>query len=317
MQGQGLRVQGNLMQTTAIKTSNLTKSFGNNTAVNALNLEIRKGELYGLVGPDGAGKTTTMRLLTAIMDPSSGDAWVAGHSVISEGEALKEKIGYMSQRFGLYEDLTVMENILFYADLYEVPQRERLKRIEGLLGFSNLTPFKDRLAGQLSGGMKQKLGLACALIHTPEVLFLDEPTNGVDPVSRRDFWRILYGLLKEGVTILVSTAYLDEAERCTRIALIHKGSILIEGEPKAVRNSLDVPMLEVWSDNARPAVAVVEKLGGVRKVSLYGDRLHITIEKNITAAEIVDKLKRTGVQVKDFREIVPSLEDVFISMVEK
>ena len=172
------------MQEIAIKTTNLTKSFGDTIAVNALNLEIRKGELYGLVGPDGAGKTTTMRLLTAIMDPSSGNAWVAGHSIIREGEALKEKIGYMSQRFGLYEDLTVMENILFYADLYEVPQRERAMRIERLLGFSNLTPFKDRLAGQLSGGMKQKLGLACALIHTPEVLFLDEPTNGVDDPVR-------------------------------------------------------------------------------------------------------------------------------------
>jgi len=305
------------MQEIAIKTSNLTKSFGDNVAVNALNLEVRKGELYGLVGPDGAGKTTTMRLLTAIMDPSSGDAWVAGHSIISEGEPLKEKIGYMSQRFGLYEDLTVMENILFSADLYEVPQRERPKRIERLLGFSNLTPFKYRLAGQLSGGMKQKLGLACALIHTPEVLFLDEPTNGVDPVSRRDFWRILYDLLKEGVTILVSTAYLDEAERCTRIAMIHKGAVLIEGEPKTVRNSLNVPMLEVWSDNARQAVEVVKKQSGIRTVSLYGDRLHITIERNVTAAEIADKLKRTGIQVKDLREIVPSLEDVFISMVEK
>jgi len=305
------------MQEIAIKTSNLTKSFGDNVAVNALNLEVRKGELYGLVGPDGAGKTTTMRLLTAIMDPSSGDAWVAGHSIISEGEPLKEKIGYMSQRFGLYEDLTVMENILFYADLYEVPERERPKRIERLLGFSNLTPFKDRLAGQLSGGMKQKLGLACALIHTPEVLFLDEPTNGVDPVSRRDFWRILYDLLKEGVTILVSTAYLDEAERCTRISMIHKGAVLIEGEPKTVRNSLNVPMLEVWSDNARQAVEEMQKQSGIRTVSLYGDRLHITIERNVTAAEIADKLKRTGIQVKDLREIVPSLEDVFISMVEK
>jgi ABC-2 type transport system ATP-binding protein len=305
------------MQEIAIKTTNLTKAFGDNIAVNALNLEIRKGELYGLVGPDGAGKTTTMRLLTAIMDPSSGDAWVAGHSIISEGEPLKEKIGYMSQRFGLYEDLTVMENILFSADLYEVPQRERPKRIERLLGFSNLTPFKDRLAGQLSGGMKQKLGLACALIHTPEVLFLDEPTNGVDPVSRRDFWRILYDLLKEGVTILVSTAYLDEAERCTRIAMIHKGAVLIEGEPKTVRNSLDVPMLEVWSDNARQAVEEVKKQRGIRTVSLYGDRLHITLERNVTAAEIADKLQRTGIQFKDLREIVPSLEDVFISMVEK
>jgi ABC-2 type transport system ATP-binding protein len=303
--------------TSAIKTSKLTRSFNNIFAVNELNLDIRKGELYGLVGPDGAGKSTTMRLLTAIMDPTSGDGWVSGHSILTEGELIKEKIGYMSQRFGLYEDLTLMENILFYADLYGVPKKERPPRIERLLGFSNLAPFKDRLAGKLSGGMKQKLGLACALIHTPEVLFLDEPTNGVDPVSRRDFWKILYDLLKEGVTILVSTSYLDEAERCTRIGLMHNGNILIEDEPKNIRNSLHLPMIEVWSDNARSALALVRNMGGVHSVSLYGDRLHITLEKKMNAAEVVVQLRHAGIDVKDFRDILPSLEDVFISMVEK
>jgi ABC-2 type transport system ATP-binding protein len=301
----------------AIKTSHLTKLFDGNIAVNELNLEIRKGELYGLVGPDGAGKTTTMRLLTAIMEPTKGEAWVAGSSILTEGERIKEKIGYMSQRFGLYEDLTVMENIIFYADLYEVQRKERPARIERLLGFSNLTPFKDRLAGELSGGMKQKLGLACALMHTPEVLFLDEPTNGVDPVSRRDFWKILYDLLKEGVTILVSTAYLDEAERCTRIGLMHKGNILLEDGPKNIRSSLPQPMIEVWSENARSAVELVKNLGGVISVSLYGDRLHITVEKKVPAAEIIANVKRAGIDVKDYRDILPSLEDVFISMVEK
>jgi ABC-2 type transport system ATP-binding protein len=301
----------------AIKTTNLSKSFNDILAVNALNIEIRKGELYGLVGPDGAGKTTTMRLLTAIMDPTSGDAWIAGHSILTEGERIKEKIGYMSQRFGLYEDLTVIENIQFYADLYEVPQKERPKRIERLLGFSNLTPFQKRLAGALSGGMKQKLGLACALIHTPDVLFLDEPTNGVDPVSRRDFWRILYDLLKEGVTILVSTAYLDEAERCTRIGLMHQGRILIEDEPKKIRSSLDLPMIEVWSDNARSAQDYLRTLSGIHSVSLYGDRLHIAVEKKMSASEIVAQLKRGGFEVKDYRDVLPSLEDVFISMVER
>jgi len=305
-----------MMRTSAIKTSNLTKSFNNNIAVNALNIEIRKGELYGLVGPDGAGKTTTMRLLTAIMDPTSGEAWVAGHSILTEGERIKEKIGYMSQRFGLYEDLTVMENILFYADLYEVPKKERPERIERLLGFSNLTPFKKRLAGALSGGMKQKLGLACSLIHTPEVLFLDEPTNGVDPVSRRDFWKILYDLLKEGVTILVSTAYLDEAERCTRIGLMHRGRILIEDEPKKARSSLDLPMIEVWTDNARSAEKFLRTLSGIHSVSIYGDRLHIAVDRTIHASDIVSKLKNGGFEVKDFRDVLPSLEDVFISMVE-
>jgi ABC-2 type transport system ATP-binding protein len=301
----------------SIKTLNLTKAFGDNIAVDNLNLEIKKGELFGLVGPDGAGKTTTMRLLTAITEPTSGEAWVAGHSVLKEGERIKEKIGYMSQRFGLYEDLAVMENIIFYADLYEVPQKERPRRIERLLGFSNLTPFKDRLAGKLSGGMKQKLGLACALIHTPEVLFLDEPTSGVDPVSRRDFWRILYDLLKEEVTIFVSTAYLDEAERCTRLGLIHKGSMLMEDRPEKVKKSLGLPMVEIWSDNARMATDIIREIDGVKNVSIYGERLHITLEKKEIIDEITVRLNSEGLKVIDSREILPSLEDIFISMVEK
>lgn len=300
----------------AIKTSGLTKKFGNYPAVDNLDLEIQKGELFGLVGPDGAGKTTIMRLLSAILDPTSGEAWVAGHSILNEGEKIKEKIGYMSQRFGLYEDLTVMENIFFYADLYEVLQKERPARIERLLGFSNLTPFKDRLAGKLSGGMKQKLGLACALIHTPEVLLLDEPTNGVDPVSRRDFWRILYDLLKEGVTILVSTAYLDEAERCTQVGLIHKGRLMMKAGPMGIKKSLGLPMIELWSDDARNAREIIIEVDGVKGVSIYGDRLHITIEKKETAGIIVEKLRKEGIAVKEQREILPSIEDIFISMVQ-
>ncbi len=301
----------------AIRTSNLTKSFNSTIAVNRLNLEITRGELFGLVGPDGAGKTTTMRLLSAIMDPTSGDAWIAGHSVLTDGEHIKEKIGYMSQRFGLYEDLTVMENILFYADLYAVAARERPVRIERLLGFSNLTPFKDRLAGKLSGGMKQKLGLACSLIHTPQVLFLDEPTNGVDPVSRRDFWKILYNLLKEGITIFVSTSYLDEAERCSRIALMHEGQILMLDNPGAVRRSLGFPMIELLTDDARSALAVVRQSSGARSVSIYGDKLHIALEGSVATQSIMDSLAREGIEIKGQREILPSLEDVFISMVEK
>jgi len=305
------------MSETIIKTRGLTRSFGANVAVHALNMDIKRGELYGLVGPDGAGKSTAMRLLAAIMDPTTGDAWVAGHSIRTEAERIKEKIGYMSQRFGLYEDLTVMENILFYADIYEVPGKERPARIERLLGFSNLTQFKGRLAGNLSGGMKQKLGLACALIHTPEVLILDEPTNGVDPVSRRDFWKILYGLITEGATILVSTAYLDEAERCSRIGLMHNGRILIEDEPRNVRSSLGRQMIEVWSDNARAAIELSENMDNVLGVSLYGDRLHIAVDHNVQAVEIISALKRRGVSVRDYRTILPSLEDVFISMVDK
>jgi ABC-2 type transport system ATP-binding protein len=292
----------------------LTKIFGGLIAVDNLNLQIEKGEIFGLVGPDGAGKTTIMRLLTAIVEPTSGDAWVAGHSIAGEGEKIKEKIGYMPQRFGLYEDLTVIENILFYADLYEVPKKERPPRIERLLGFSNLTPFNDRLAGKLSGGMKQKLGLACALIHTPEVLFLDEPTNGVDPVSRRDFWRILYDLLREGVTILISTAYLDEAERCTRVGLFHKGKMLMMDNPIEIKKSLPFPMIEVWSDNSRGAAEIVREIDGVRSVSIYGDRLHISLEKKQIMESISEKLGSEGIEARGFREILPSIEDVFIAM---
>jgi ABC-2 type transport system ATP-binding protein len=191
----------------AIRTEGLTKAFNDSVAVDGLTLAIAEGEIFGLVGPDGAGKTTTMRLLASIMEPTSGEAWVAGHHIVKEAEAIKEKVGYMSQRFGLYPDLTVMENIHFYADIYGVSGRGREEKIERLLAFSNLTSFKRRLAGHLSGGMKQKLGLACALLHTPKVLFLDEPTNGVDPLSRRDFWRILYQLLREKVTIFLSSIF--------------------------------------------------------------------------------------------------------------
>jgi ABC-2 type transport system ATP-binding protein len=228
-----------------IKTVNLTRKFGSVVAVNNLNIEVREGEIFGLVGPDGAGKTTTMRLLTGIMEPTSGEAWVYNRHTVKEAEALKDNIGYMSQRFGLYEDLTVMENINFYADIYCVkPGTERDEKIKSLLGFSGLTPFKDRLAGKLSGGMKQKAGLACALIHTPKVLFLDEPTNGVDPVSRRDFWGILHQLLKEKVAILFSTSYLDEAERCRRVGLIHKGNLLRCDTPEAIKAEKNTDTLE-------------------------------------------------------------------------
>jgi ABC-2 type transport system ATP-binding protein len=300
-----------------ITAKDLSRSFGTINAVNKLNLSINQGELYGLVGPDGAGKTTTMRLLTGIMDPTSGEAWVAGYPVLSEAERIKEKIGYMSQRFGLYEDLTVMENILFYADIYEVAQKERQVRIERLLGFSNLTPFVDRLAGKLSGGMKQKLGLACALIHTPEILFLDEPTNGVDPVSRRDFWKILYDLLRDGVTILLTTSYLDEAERCGRIGLMHKGNIIIEDQPMNVRGALALPMVEIWTDQVRRAGDIVRTISGVASVSVYGDRLHVGLENKDKMAEVLSMLTREGISIQDHREILPSLEDVFIKMVEK
>jgi len=227
-----------------IKAQGLTRKFNSVTAVNNLNLEIEEGEIFGLVGPDGAGKTTTMRLLTGILEPTSGEGWVCGKHILKESESLKDNIGYMSQRFGLYEDLTVMENLNFYADIFGVQAKERTSRIDRLMSFSGLGPFKKRLARHLSGGMKQKLGLSCALIHTPKVLFLDEPTSGVDPVSRRDFWQILYQLLREKVTILFSTSYLDEAERCRRVGLIHKGRLLKCDIPANIKKERNVKTLE-------------------------------------------------------------------------
>ena len=299
----------------AIQTDHLTKRFGDLAAVDGLTLSVGEGEIFGLVGPDGAGKTTTMRLLCSIMEPSSGDAWVAGHHIVHEAEKIKESIGYMSQRFGLYTDLTVMENINFYADIYSEPRRGRREKIDRLLNFSNLTPFKKRLAGNLSGGMKQKLGLACALIHTPKVLFLDEPTNGVDPVSRRDFWRILHQLLTEKVTIFVSTAYLDEADRCHRVGLIHRGRLLACGTPGEVKKLMRGTILEIRMDDPRPAVAVLrERLAGAT-VGLFGDRVHVVCEEpDKAASEAAAALAQAGLSVLGIRTIEPSLEDVFISV---
>ena len=298
-----------------IRAASLTKSFDAIVAVDGLTLAIPEGELFGLVGPDGAGKTTTLRLLTSVMEPTSGEAWVAGHHTVKEAEAIKEKIGYMSQRFGLYPDLTVMENIDFYADIYGVPDRERGERIERLLAFSKLAPFKKRLAGHLSGGMRQKLGLTCALVHTPKVLFLDEPTNGVDPVSRRDFWRILYQLLRERVTVFVSTAYLDEAERCHRVALLHRGKLLAIGTPDEVKKLMRGVILEIRCSEPRRAARRLREDLEADSVGLFGDRIHVvTKDSQRTASEAEKILQGAGLKVGGIRRIEPALEDVFVSV---
>jgi len=302
----------------AIEMRGLSRSFGSVTAVDRLTLTIPRGELFGLVGPDGAGKTTTLRMLAGILPPSQGEALVAGHSVQGEAEALQGKIAYMSQRFGLYGDLTVLENLTFYAELFEVPRRERGARIERLLGFSNLTPFKDRLAEKLSGGMKQKLGLACALIHTPEIVLLDEPTNGVDPVSRRDFWRILYDLLKRGVTILVTTAYLDEAERCHRVGLMHQGRLLALDSPERIKASLAGDLLEIRVADPWRARELLTGAPFVKGVALFGRRLHVAVgEMARDLPTVLATLEAEGLEPEEPRRIVPSLEDVFIARIRQ
>jgi ABC-2 type transport system ATP-binding protein len=301
----------------AIRAENLTKSFGSLAAVNRLNLTVERGEIYGLVGPDGAGKTTIMRMLSGILRPSEGEAWVLGHPISREAEPLKEKIGYMAQRFGLYGDLTVIENIHFYADLYDVPRKERPSRIERLLNFSHLGPFQKRLAQNLSGGMRQKLGLACALVHTPQALFLDEPTNGVDPVSRRDFWKILYELLREGVTIFISTAYLDEAERCHRIGLLHQGSLLAMGAPDEIKALMKGQIWELRCLEIRKAGALLKNFPTAEAAGIFGDRTHVVLKGEEEGRKSLENfLRQSNLVPFSLRQISPSLEDVFINLVK-
>jgi len=227
-----------------IEIRGLTRRFGTLTAVDRLDLTVEKGEIFGLVGPDGAGKTTTLRVLCGLMDPSEGTAIVAGHDVMRDPQAVKDQIGYLAQRFGLYADLTVQENMDFYADLFDITGAERARLTAELLRMTRMEPFRGRQAGRLSGGMKQKLALMCTLLHKPQILFLDEPTNGVDPVSRRDFWAILYQLLKDGITIFMTTAYLDEAERCNRVGLMHRGRLIRCAPPEAMKRETGTETLE-------------------------------------------------------------------------
>ena len=227
-----------------IEIRGLTKRFSALVAVDHLDLTVERGEIFGLVGPDGAGKTTTLRMLCGLMDPSEGSARVAGHDVVRESRAVKDQIGYMAQRFGLYQDLTVEENMVFYADLFGITGTDRDNLTAQLLRMTRMEPFRQRQAGKLSGGMKQKLALMCTLLHHPQILFLDEPTNGVDPVSRRDFWAILYQLLQDGITIFMTTAYLDEAERCNRVGLLHKGKLIRCSAPDVMKRETGAANME-------------------------------------------------------------------------
>ena len=300
----------------AIRTQGLTQTFGDNTAVNNLTLTLKEGEVFGLVGPDGAGKTTVMRLLAGLMPPTAGDAWVYGCHTVKDSEQLRHHISYMPQRFGLYLDLTVQENIDFYADLYNVPRQTRKEKIPELLAFSNMTEFRDRQARNLSGGMKQKLALACALVHTPKVLLLDEPTNGVDPLSRRDFWRILYRLLEEKVTIFVSTAYLDEAERCARIGLLHRGQMILSGTPDEVKEHMRGALVEIRCSDPRGVLSSLVAAMDPVSAGLFGAKIHLVLKGDAAQAlsAVKDKLADLGVQAET-EIVLPSLEDVFISQI--
>jgi ABC-2 type transport system ATP-binding protein len=300
----------------AIVADTLTKSFPGVCAVNSLSFDVRPGEIFGLVGPDGAGKTTTMRIMAGILPPDSGRATIAGFDVVRNPEGAKHALSYMPQRFGLYEDLTVDENINFYADLFGVSKTERNSRSPQLLQAAGMSEFRQRLAGQLSGGMKQKLGLVCALIHRPKVILLDEPTTGVDPVSRHDFWRILYDLIAEGVAILISTAYLDEAERCHRVALLHQGKLLFCDTPANLKANFGKGVLSITAPEPLLLRTELEHAEGISSLLLTGDGLHIVVDNAARRIpEFEARLKSAGVPFEAILQVAPSIEDLFVDAV--
>lgn len=298
-----------------IKIDNLKKSFEDVEAVKGISYTVSAGEMFGLVGPDGAGKTTTIRMLIGLLYPDSGDAEVLGYSIKTQKNKIKNEIGYLSQKFSLYGDLTIDENIEFFADIHGVKNYE--KRRNELLEFTRLTPFRDRLADKLSGGMKQKLALACTLIHKPKIIFLDEPTTGVDPVSRRDFWKILMNLLKEQITIFMTTPYLDEAERCNKIVLMNRGEFVYFGTPQQVKSSFEKQIVEIVCQPIRKAYKIL-KANTDFDVQLYGDRLNLVFEKAAEEYPPIEKLLiENKIEIFDNRTLPPTLENIFIQLVNK
>jgi ABC-2 type transport system ATP-binding protein len=316
-----------------IEAQSLNKTYGHTQAVQDLHLQVKDGEIYGLIGPDGAGKTTTMRLLCGGLRPDAGRKMIAsqarnegtliriaGYDLHRQPEKARAQIGYLAQRFALYEDLTVLENIRFFAELRGLPSAEWRQRCTEILEFVDLAPFQDRRAGQLSGGMKQKLGLAAALVHRPRVLLLDEPTSGVDPLTRQDFWQLIIGLVaEEEVALLVSTPYMDEASRCSRVGFMQKGRLIVEGTPAELRQNLDDRIVELRGQPLARLRVAASADPQVEEVQMFGDRLHLRVQKG-SAESVIARLTQAipshGGQITRLRLIQPQLEDVFISLVE-
>jgi len=303
------------MSPLAVATRGLARHFDAVEAVRSLDLAVREGEMYCLVGPDGAGKTTTIRMLCGLLPPTAGEATVLGFDLRRDAAEIKTRIGYLSQRFSLYGDLTVDENIEFFAEIHLV--RDFRKRREELLEFTRLAPFRGRLAERLSGGMRQKLALACTLVHTPRLIFLDEPTTGVDPVSRRDFWAILSALLRTGTTIVMATPYMDEAERASTVGLLAAGRLLAAGPPREVKGLMRGSVVEIVCPEIRRAFGLLKTLAGVREVQLFGDRLNAVVDDpENEVPRLVSALADGGITVLGTRQLPPSLENVFISVTE-
>lgn len=299
-----------------IRAEGLSKSFKDAKAVDGLDLAVEQGELFGLVGPDGAGKTTSLRLLAGLLTISSGSATIAGYDLKREAEAIKRHIGYMAQEFSLYAELSVMENLRFFAQLYDLTPEQISRRSERLLDFAGLTEFQDRWAEHLSGGMKKKLALACTLIHEPEILLLDEPTTGVDPISRREFWEILTRLNLEGTTVVVSTPYMDEADRCRRVGLLYAGKLVICDTPEAIRRRLPGDLVEIRPTDWRSARQLLSRLDGVQEVQTMGESLHLIVDSaDRRIPEISAAMQRADLGFDELAEAEPHMEEAFISLI--
>jgi ABC-2 type transport system ATP-binding protein len=299
----------------AVEVDNLTKRFGRFTAVNGLQFTIPRGEIFGLLGPNGAGKTTTIRMLCGLMLPDSGSARVLGFDIARQPEEIKKRIGYMSQKFSLYNDLSAFENINFYASIYSVPEKERAGRVKQLIEMSGLKGVERELTRTLSGAWRQRLALACAIVHNPPMLFLDEATAGVDPVSRREFWDLIYTLAGEGISVLATTHYMDEADYCNTIGMMYQGELVALASPDTIKDELPGVLVQVDCDRPGDAVEVLQVLPGVRNVSVHGAQVHITVKDGREAKQTEKALSRAGFHLNSVEVIQPSLEDAFISMV--
>ena len=303
----------------SVAVRNLERRFGSFVAVNGVSFEVRKGEIFGFLGPNGAGKSTTIRMLCGLLAPTSGEGTVAGFDLKTEAEKIKQHIGYMSQRFSLYEDLTVEENIDFFSGIYRIPAERKAERKEWVLRMAGLSDHRGTKTAFLSGGWKQRLALGCAVLHAPPILFLDEPTSGVDPISRRNFWELIYELAGKGITVFVTTHYMDEAEYCDRLGLIYRGELVALGTPEEMKTRLmKDQVVEILLERPQDAIGLLEGLAAVKGAALFGKGIHAVVDR---AQEAVPSLRSSleagGFPVRRIGKIVPSLEDVFVSLVEE
>ena len=303
----------------AVEVKGLTKVFGNFTAVDHIDLKVIKGKIFGFLGPNGAGKSTTIKMLCGLLLPTSGEGTIAGSDIFRESEAIKKKIGYMSQKFSLYDDLTVEENIDFFAGIYRVPKSIRPERKAWILEMSDLTTHTSSITRSLAGGWKQRLALGCALIHQPPIVFLDEPTSGVDPISRRRFWNLISDIAREGTTVFVTTHYMEEAEYCDELALIYKGKMIAKGTPTSIReDSMPSDLIELSVSRPFEAIEVLENSGSVASASIFGDGLHLILKNGDYDGETIRKiLSEKSFEIYSINSVRPSLEDVFVHLIEK